>query len=61
VPKKEPSKKKGKTAEGTVCSGCWRFEAFKDKCTYFWENKSECSKFMKHMYDEERHVRKALF
>jgi len=43
-----------------VCKGCWRYETFKENCMYFWENKSECSKFMKHMNDEERYVAKNM-
>ena len=57
--KKEKSSKKEKTELG-VCANCWRFSAFKNDCTFFWGNKSECSKFMKHQYDEERFVRKGL-
>ena len=43
-----------------VCENCWRYATFKNKCTFFWENKSECSKFMNHQFDEERHIRKDL-
>jgi hypothetical protein len=57
---KEKSPKKEKTELG-VCANCWRYAAFKEDCMFFWENKSECSKFMRHQFDEERHVRKGLF
>lgn len=58
--KTEKSAKKEKTEIG-VCESCWRYQTFKNDCTFFWENKSECSKFLRNQYDEERHVRKGLF
>ncbi len=54
--KKTP--KKAEIKEPGVCSNCWRFSAFKHECIYFWENKSECSKFLSHQNDEERYVKR---
>jgi len=28
-----------------ICEDCWRFEAFKEKCQFWYKNKRECSKF----------------
>jgi len=25
-----------------TCKGCYRWEQWKDKCSYFWKNKKEC-------------------
>ncbi len=58
---KKTKKAKEKNAmKDSVCSNCWRYSAFKEKCMYFWENKSECSKFMNHQFDEERYVKKSI-
>jgi len=54
------NKKPKKEAEAGLCRDCWRWQTFKNNCIYFWDNKSECSKFMKHQMDEERYVRKNL-
>jgi len=43
-----------------VCSSCWRYKQFKDNCHFFWENKSECSKFLEHQLAEEKYARKGI-
>jgi len=55
MPKKKESKK-----EAGVCRDCWRYKQFKEDCHFFWENKSECSKFLEHQMAEEKYMRKSL-
>lgn len=55
---KKKAIKKTAAIDSGVCSNCWRYSAFKDECMYFWENKNECSKFLRHQYDEEQYERK---
>jgi len=57
-----PAKKQAnkKEIDAGVCENCWRYRTFKHECIYFWENKSECSKFLKHQADEDRYVRRSL-
>ncbi|MEM4336618.1 MAG: hypothetical protein QXG86_01285 [Candidatus Woesearchaeota archaeon] len=52
------NKEKKQKKDLGVCADCWRYAQFKEDCYFFWESKSECSKFMKHQLDEERYVRK---
>ncbi len=28
-----------------VCKDCWKYQAFKEKCFFYWKNKKECSKW----------------
>ena len=58
MPKKKEAKKEAKDVG--VCKDCWRYSQFKNECNFFWENKSECSKFMNHQMDEERYRRRGL-
>lgn len=58
MPKKKEAKKEAKDVG--VCKDCWRYQQFKEGCDFFWENKSECSKFMNHQMDEERYKRREL-
>lgn len=38
-----------------LCTDCWRYQTFKDKCHFFWEDKRECSKWISHEADEEQY------
>ena len=28
-----------------ICEDCWRWKKYKHECMFFWEGKTECSKF----------------
>lgn len=38
-----------------LCKECWRYETFKEKCHFYWEEKRECSRWISHETDEEKY------
>lgn len=40
-----------------ICDGCYNWKLFKEKCWFFWEGKTECSKFRSDEDDEGHYKR----
>jgi hypothetical protein len=48
---KDNNEKKENTAPHIICSGCYRFNEFKQKCSFYWGGKKECGSKVKD-YDD---------
>ena len=40
--------------KNNLCKDCWKWQEFKEKCFFYWKNKSSCSQFQDSVNSKEQ-------